>query len=125
VAAAVRAVIAADFGMDVPVIVRSPAQLRQVVAANPFSAEAVQRPNLTHVSFLEAPPTAEALAAFRAVDLGADRAQVIGSEAYICYAEGVQGSRVPTAMRRLGVDGTARNWRTVTTLADLAGAKPR
>jgi uncharacterized protein (DUF1697 family) len=38
------------------------------------------------------------------------------------YADGVHGSRLTSAYfaRRLGVDGTARNWRTVLALAELA-----
>lgn len=48
--------------------------------------------------------------------------RVDADNVYIDYGEGVQGSRLSASYlsRRLGVDGTARNWRTVTTLAQMA-----
>lgn len=118
VAAAVHTLIADDFGMNVPVIVRSAEQMTAVVAATPFAA-AGARPTHHHVVFLGATPTGDARKAFEAVDLGPDRAAVIGSELYVCYADASRASRVTGAGRRLGVEGTARNWRTVTTLAQM------
>ncbi len=124
VAAAVHQVIADDFGMDVPVVVRSGRDLADVVAANPFG-DAAARPVHVHVIFLAARPAAAAVAAFEQADLGPDRARVAGSDVYAWYADASKASRVGAALRRLGVEGTARNWRTVTTLAQLAAEDRR
>lgn len=55
----VRAVIGAEFGLDVPVIVRRPAEIDDVIAANPFPAQAIQRAHLVRVIFLAAVPSAD------------------------------------------------------------------
>lgn len=117
-AAAVRAELTTAAGLDVLVMVRSGPELAAVVDANPFAGEAVD-PKLLHVAFLTGPPDPERLAA---VDHGAllpDRLAVGDRALYLRYAIGSQNS--PLARVRLGVEATARNWRTVTALRDLAG----
>jgi len=44
------------------------------------------------------------------------------TELAICYSESMHTSTLQYAgaLKRLGVDGTARNWRTVQTLADMS-----
>ena len=51
-----------------------------------------------------------------------DRFELDGGEVYLLYPNGVHGSRLTGALleRRLGVRATLRNWRTVTSLAELA-----
>lgn len=51
--------IGAEFGLDVPVIVRRPAEIDDVIAANPFPAQAIQRAHLVRVIFLAAVPSAD------------------------------------------------------------------
>lgn len=119
VAVAVHQVIADDFAMDVQVVVRSGSDLAAVVAANPFD-DASERPTHVHVIFLTAKPTSDAVAAFEQADLGPDKARIIGCDVYAWYADASQASRVGAAMPQLGVEGTARNWRTVSTLAQMA-----
>ncbi|HET7173347.1 MAG TPA: DUF1697 domain-containing protein [Nocardioidaceae bacterium] len=121
VAAVVHDVVAAEFGIDVPVLVRSPAQLAAVVASNPFPAAALDRPRMLHVSFLVSAPPAAAVQRLMADPLAAERCRVVGQDLYLDYGAGVHGSRLTPDFlrRRLGVDGTARNWRTVLALHDL------
>lgn len=121
VAAAVRGVVAAEFGIDVPVMVRSPDQLAAVVASNPFPAAARERPRMLHVSFLASAPPATAVERLMSDQLAVDRCRVVGQDLYLDYGDGVHGSRLTPDFlrRRLGVDGTARNWRTVLALHDL------
>ncbi len=78
----------------------------------------------THVSFLEREPDTQALAGLAELDIAPDRIEVIGSNAFLHYPNGVSGSRLtgPILERRLGVPGTVRNWRTVTQLTAMAAA---
>lgn len=124
VSAAVRQTIAADLGVGVPVIVRSPAQLAAVVANNPY-LDADQRPTQVHVVFLDGDPDADAVQALRATDFGPDGCEVIGREVYLSFATTSQGSRLNAAVGRLGVEGTARNWRTVLALVEMSTQRPR
>lgn len=121
VARAVAKVVAERHGVDVPVIVRSPDALARVLALNPFPAAAKRQPKLVSVVFFErALDRADAFAE-HAASLG-EEVVVDGRELYISYtARGVHASKLTPAVlrRRLGQDGTARNWRTVQALVDL------
>lgn len=112
-----------EYGLTVPVIVRSPGELASVIDANPFPAAAAERPKLLNVTFLAGDPDADGVAAIHEDALTRDVCRVDGRHLYVDYVDGVHGSKLtPTYFsRRLGVDGTARNWRTVLALAELAG----
>jgi len=58
--------------------------------------------------------------------LSRDVCRVVGADLYVDFGESVHGSRLSGQWfeRRLGVEGTARNWRTVLALLDLAQAVP-
>ncbi len=125
VAAQVHAVVAELTGLEVPVMVRSPADIDAVLAANPWPQATRERPKLVHVVFLAGEPTEESVEALHAETFGAEACRVIGRELYVDYVASVHASRLTPAFfaRRLGVDGTARNWRTVQALADLCRAE--
>lgn len=112
--------VAEAFGVVTTAILRTVAELHQIAAMHPFGPDTSR----THVSFLTGEPDADGLARLAAFDAGADRVELAGSEAYLHYPNGVQGSRLTAARleQLLGVPGTTRNWRTVTKLAELASA---
>ena len=110
------------FGVDTPVIVRTPAQIAAVLAKNPFPDEVAAAEKLVAAVFFAKPlPPAAAISEF-AASVG-EQVVVDGRELYIAYSRSVHESKLtPAAMRRRlgGMDGTARNWRTVTAVAALA-----
>ncbi len=118
---AVHDVVADEFGIDVPVIARTPRQWQHVIDANPFGDRSVQEPTLTAVSFMTEKPDPAAVDALQDGDWGGDEIVVTGREAYISYAKNVHGSKLTPALlaRRLDSEGTARNWRTVLAIRDL------
>jgi len=118
----IAALIDREFGLTVPVVVRTHAELTSVIDANPFPAAADERPKALHVSFLAGDPDADGVAGLHADDLTRDCCRVEGRHLYVDYADGVHGSKLTPAYfaRRLGVEGTARNWRTVLALAELS-----
>ena len=81
-----------------------------------------ERPTSVHVLHLDAEPDPEALAALLGTDWGADRVAARGLEVVIAYGESMHDSRLQHAalLKRLAVTGTARNWRTLLALVDLA-----
>ncbi len=123
VAKAVGAVIREEFGLDVPVVVRTSNDLTAVVEANPFPEAAVERPRGLAVTFLEGEPDPARAAALHSAEATRECCRVIGRELYVDYANGVAGSRFTPQYfeSRLGVRGTARNWRTVLALTEMAG----
>jgi uncharacterized protein (DUF1697 family) len=124
-ASAVRKKLARDlerivedgFGVTTTAILREPRELAGIVEAHPFENVAE-----THVAFLASRPTKAAAARLDAVDSGADRVVLAGSDLYLRLPQGVQGSRLSAARIEslLGVRATMRNWRTVVALAELA-----
>lgn len=106
------------------VVVLGPEALAAVVAACPYRAEGEAEPKSVHVFFLAAPATAadlEALAALAA----ADERFVLHDRAFYLHAPGGIGRSklVERVEKLLGVEATARNWRTVEKLVAMAGVE--
>lgn len=120
VAAVIGGIIAEHFDVDTPVVVRSPQQLRAVLEWNPFPQAAAERPKLVTVCHLLETPKPPDVEALLAEDVPEPIA-VRGDELVIDYADGSHGSKVSPAWlaRRLKVEGTARNWRTLTALVEM------
>jgi uncharacterized protein (DUF1697 family) len=113
------AAIAEDFGMDVPVVLRSGQELADIVARDPLG-DLVTDPSRSSVTFLPEPPAPDLVAALPAADSGEYR--VSGRELFLWLPDGMARSPMATWKwgRLLGVEGTNRNWNTVTKLAELA-----
>jgi uncharacterized protein (DUF1697 family) len=110
------------FGLKTTVIVRSASAWAELVAGNPFEAEAKADPSHLLVMPLNAEPVAGAETDLQAKIKGREEARVVGDAAYIVYPDGIGRSKLTIAVieRALGVTGTARNWNTVMKLAALA-----
>jgi uncharacterized protein (DUF1697 family) len=113
--------IGEEFGFDVPVVVRTGAQIAAVVAGDPFATVATD-PARYLVTFLAEPPDPDKVDALPPPEGGGDYL-VRGRELYLWLPDGIQ--KTPLASwkwdRLLGRPGTARNWNTVVRLAELAG----
>lgn len=117
--ARVRELIAAEFGVDTPVISRTHLELVAAEATQPFTDGAEK---FVHAMFLEADPVPDALAALQERLVPGERIAFTGRELWIHYAEGgVQSTKLSKAVldSTLGTPGTARNLRTVRTLIEL------
>lgn len=114
VKAALEARLRAYAGKPVPVLVRTAAELRRVVADNPFSGDP---PDRTVAVFLDAPPPADALA--RATGVAGEALGTGAREVYIAYRtrEGMRDSKLKLPAL---AHGTARNMNTVAALARMA-----
>ena len=121
VSAVLHDAILEDSGIDIRIATRTAAQLRAVVAANPFP-DRIEDPTKVSVTFLfdGVTPTLAALAP----DVYApDEVQVIGREAYLHTPNGMgKANLTPALMKKLGLAGTTRNWRSTQKLAALATA---
>ncbi|HEX4347541.1 MAG TPA: DUF1697 domain-containing protein [Vicinamibacterales bacterium] len=118
IAAAVRK----SRGFEPRVVVLSLAALRNIAAANPFP-QAVEDPKSVHVFFLAEPAKSANIKAMEAVKTKNERFALKGDAFYVHAPEGLGRSKLGSCCERhLGVDATARNWRTVTTLIELAEA---
>lgn len=99
-------------GAPVGVLVRSAAEMAQVLADNPFPKAA---PNRTVAIFLDRAPPADALAGIRGQKN--EEVRLGRREIYVHYGDGMGTSKliIPAAKT-----GTARNMNTIATLAKMA-----
>jgi uncharacterized protein (DUF1697 family) len=121
---AIEGRLSSELGLAVAVLVRSRDQLEAVLNRTPFTRRHLD-PKTLHVTFLaEAPDSGavETLAA-EAGRFGKDRATVVGQEVYLHCPGGYGQTKLNNTFleRRLDRVATTRNWRTVTTLAGMAG----
>ena len=117
----VERVIAERFGLEIPVVVRTKAELARVAKKNPL-AKVAKDPKRYQVTFLEKKLDAASVRRLEAAVAGKEQLVVDGREIYAWHDAGVARSRLWAALadRRLGVTATARNWTTVEKLLELA-----
>jgi uncharacterized protein (DUF1697 family) len=111
-------------GLTTDFHIRTPAEWRAMMAANPFGAEAKRDPARLVVVCLKKAPGAKAFAALQAAVKGSEIVRGDGRHAYIYYPDGQGRSKLTAAVmdKVLGSRGTGRNWNTVTKLAGLLEA---
>jgi uncharacterized protein (DUF1697 family) len=116
IAAEIRTALAEFNGRDIPVMVRSRADMARIAGHNPFP-DANQA--YLHVAFLSAAPsTADVTAMMALFDGHPERAEIRGSEAYVDFPNGAGRSKIDfkRVEKAAVLEATARNWRTVNTL---------
>lgn len=99
-------------GKDVAVIVRTAAELREVLDASPYPDRAANR---TVTIFLDDAPPADALK--HATGMVDEEAELGAREIYVHYGEGMGKSKLKIPAAK---SGTARNMNTIAKLVELA-----
>ena len=110
------------FGFEVPAMVRSAAEWRAMLAANPFAKEAESGPNWVLIGLAKRKVSEEAAEAIAAKGIAGERVEAAGDALWFHYPKGVGTSKLTPALidRAAGSPVTARNWRTVLTLQEMA-----
>ena len=110
------------FGLSIPVIVRAAAVWPAYVKANPYPEASQTEPNLVMLALSKAAPNGDAVERLREYALGGERIVQVGDGLWIHYAGGAGRSKLSPAVldRLVGSPVTARNWRTVLKLDELA-----
>jgi len=118
----IEAQIVKDFGFSADVIARTGEEMKQIVTGNPLLRESDVDASKLHVVFFSEVPSAEAIQKLQAIVKAPDKVRHKGKEIYFYFPNGVSGSSIwkHNLDRVLGVSGTMRNWRTVTTLYEMA-----
>jgi uncharacterized protein (DUF1697 family) len=118
---ALEKLIARRFELEIPVIVRTGEELREVVAGNPL-ADVATNPKRYQVSFLAEPLDPGRIEELNAVAAVGERLVASGRELYAWHPDGVARSKLWAKLAGTGlkVKATARNWTTVETLEGMA-----
>jgi uncharacterized protein (DUF1697 family) len=118
--AGITTAMAEAAGLDVPVLTRTGAQMRRIVAANPYDRE---DPTKLVVVFLERAADAEPARQLDLASFEPEGLTVKGTEIYLDLPGGQARSKLLEALGKEKVFGTAstsRNWRTVQALARMS-----
>ncbi len=114
----------AALGYAVVLFVLTPEQLRKAAAQNPFDPERLQDKQHCHLMFLSAKPQPSRRRALMALAGREYRFAVKGRVFYYAYDRAFEGRnrRAINFEKVLGLSGTARTWKVVARLVELAGA---
>ncbi len=116
----VKATIEERHGFEAQVLVLGSDELERAVRANPFP-EAESDPKTLHLYFLAASPERPDLDGLRGIKGDRERFFLGDGVLYLHAPDGTGRSRLAAnAERLLGVPATARNWRTVSKVMEMA-----
>lgn len=107
-------------GRDIATMVRTAAEVQAVLDHTPFAHEpATER----HVGFLASAPARSVIDGLDLAAFAPEAGAIVGAEVHLHLPNGMGRAKLPVHLGRvLGGPVTYRNWRTVTKLAELAGA---
>jgi uncharacterized protein (DUF1697 family) len=110
------------FNYNIPVLIRTIEEMRNIVSANPFLREENFEPSKMSVIFLYEKPSEAQIQKVINIDYPPDRFRITGSEIFIYCPNGFGKTKLYTNFfeKKMGVTGTARNWKTITTLLQMA-----
>ncbi|HEX7677835.1 MAG TPA: DUF1697 domain-containing protein [Thermoanaerobaculia bacterium] len=109
-------------GFEAKVILRTAREMREVIAANPFTAGPQRNPKALLVAFLGGSISKDAKALLQKLRIESEELHFGDQELYLYLPTGIAGSKLSNSLteKKLGVNVTARNWNTVNALLDLA-----
>jgi uncharacterized protein (DUF1697 family) len=121
-ATGIEKAIVGELGLTVTVLLRTRADLKKVLSANPYLDREDELARLP-VTFLADLPEPARVAGMRVPDGETAVFTVVGREVYLHCPDGYGRTKLNNAFieRKLGVAATTRNWRSVTALHDLMG----
>jgi uncharacterized protein (DUF1697 family) len=111
------------FGFSVDVVIRSRRQWSHYLETNPFRAAARKDPGHVLLGLGKRRPRAGTAEALLERAAAGERVEAAGDALWFHYPKGIGRSKLAPALidRLAGTPVTARNWRTVLALAELAG----
>jgi len=116
--------IAETFGFPVPTILRTAEGFEHVLAACPFRPDELAQGETLYVYFLAEAPSQGGVDRLLACQSDVDEYRIAGREVYLLCRQSIRKSIFTNNLleKKLGVSVTARNWQTVSRLAQLAKA---
>ena len=111
-------------GVRTDVFLRTPGDMRDVIARNPFAKRRGIEPSKLLVYFLTTDPGIEALVQASELKIAPEKLFPSERELYIYFPNGMGRPKLswPVLQRILKTPGTGRNWNTVTKLMAMAEA---
>lgn len=106
------------YGFEIPVLVRTIAEIEKVIVENPFKSESEER---LYVTFLDQMPVKENIGKLKTIDFPPDKFILNDKTIYLhCLSYGNTKLSNNFFENKLKVTATTRNWKTVNKLAEIA-----
>ncbi|WP_374598760.1 DUF1697 domain-containing protein [Brevundimonas sp.] len=120
----IEAAMEKTFGLKIAAMVRTSEQWSDLIAANPFPAEAAAHPAKVLAMVMKDGIKPGALEACRELAEGGEAVEAVNGVLYFWFpnGQGQSGIFKKATPRMLGM-GTGRNWNTVLKLVEMAGAE--
>jgi len=116
----IRSAIGQSYGFRPQVMLLGLEDLATAVSRNPF-LQATQEPKTLHFYFLESSPPQPDLAELEMLKTEREQFKLIDNVFYLYAPDGIGRSKLAARVEKaLGVATTARNWRTVSKVMELA-----
>lgn len=118
--AEIAAVIEAEHGFKPHLLIIGMEQLEDAIASNPFP-DAETEPKRLHLFFLSSTPIEPNIEALNVAKAPSERFRLTDHVFYLQAPEGIGRSKLAANVEKyLGVAATARNWRTIQKLREIA-----
>jgi uncharacterized protein (DUF1697 family) len=113
--------IAQDFGLQVPVLVKTIDEWEIAINENPFLPEHAQSIELLHLTFLDNHPDESLVQKILSVQCGNDQWMIIKDRIYLHCPQGYGNTKFTNTFfeNKLKVRATTRNWKTVLKLKEM------
>ena len=113
------------FKYNIPVINRTPEELKSVIFLNPFAEENNFDPEKLAIIFLYKNPSELQIAKVKGINYPPDKFIIAGKEIYIYCPNGFGKSKIYTGFfeNKMKTIGTGRNWKTINALISIAEKK--
>lgn len=117
----IKETINKDFGLDVPVIMRPAEDFPAILSKNPFINERQENIDYLHVTFLGHIPDPQLVKKLETSAFLPDECVVYADLVYLFCPGGYGNTKLNNNFfeRKLKVEATTRNWKTVCKLAEL------
>lgn len=111
-----------QFNFIIPVMIRTTLELTGLYLSNPFLEEKNFDSSKMAVIFLHEVPSDAQIQKLAGIDYPPDKFKITGRDIFIYCPNGFGKTKLYTNFfeKKLGVNGTARNWKTVTTILNMA-----
>jgi uncharacterized protein (DUF1697 family) len=124
-AAKIENAILERFKYNIPVMIRTIPEVKDLFRFNPFLAEGNFDPSKMAVIFLHETPSASQIQKVADIDYPPDKFKISSSEIFIYCPNGFGRTKLYTNFfeNKMRVIGTARNWKTITSILKIAEKK--
>lgn len=118
----IRSKIKEKYDFDVPTLVKTPADLIDVIKRNPFKEEVESDSKRIYITFLSDHPEQSKIESLKEVDYSPEKYAVDGDIVFFFSPNGYGKAKMNNNFfeNKLKVNATTRNWKTVNTLLEMS-----